>query len=806
MDEHCLSRACMAVLAFFACGACPGEETALAPMDAMAGRMERPLAFESGRAVGKGSCMRVGDEIVCENPVGDPKVQNGWIWNIVLRQTNATPFAVSAESLAEAPTDGHGTDYSLYLDVTFMDGDHLYGQTAEFACEPKRGWQRRIVNVVPDKPVRSVNAYLLYRHRPGRVRFRRPAFISYQSASADLFDTVCIDMTSARMPSSPGYLMRDVAVGTGFVRAPVGRGAFGVSVKDDVESRADGVAFHDVTLAETTGRDRAVTLVYTIPLGGDVPITWWNDPRTSETLASGSGQRRNASTYRAGCGVLSRWPFGAVTAPGGKAVGYDPDAPAFFRTGVHPRLRVLYIAFDIGLAPEHPRAHFRFVVFPFRAQDGFRGALAAYQGIFPEHHRVRLHDHGLWMAFRNISSVQGWEDFGFRIKEGDGEPGWDDEHGITTFHYTEPTSWWMRMKGDAGSYSLADCLAEANRQADAGVPIAKAWRVSTYHDEEGRITGAVRDTPWCCGAVWNLCSLPGLADGEYSLKRRGAPWDKRYAGRVPPAGIDGEYIDSAEPYMTPAIDFNRAHFSVARTPLVFSKDTHAPGVAKCLSVYEYVRETANRVHAMNRYLMGNGIPYSWPWLVPFSDYGGQETQWIEHGEGAWAPMRDRDLLYRRAMSGGKPYCFLMNVNFDRFTDEMVEKYMQRALAYGMFASFFSPNASGGHYFSRPELYNRHRPLFKRYVPVCKRISEAGWRPVNTLASSETPDVFVEQFGERYLTVFNPGPKPRNARLRLLCDAPKSARELLTGGTWDFKSGGHAVELPPETVRVLEFGP
>ncbi len=78
--------------------------------------------------------------------------------------------------------------------------------------------------------------------------------------------------------------------------------------------------------------------------------------------------------------------------------------------------------------------------------------------------------------------------------------------------------------------------------------------------------------------------------------------------------------------------------------------------------------------------------------------------------------------------------------------------------------------------------------------------------MNTLASSETPDVFVEQFGERYLTVFNPGTKPRNARLRLLCDAPKSARELLTGGTWDFKSGGHAVELPPETVRVLEFGP
>jgi len=41
-------------------------------------------------------------------------------------------------------------------------------------------------------------------------------------------------------------------------------------------------------------------------------------------------------------------------------------------------------------------------------------------------------------ALRPISKVKGWEDFGFAFKEGNDETGWDDQHGITTFRYTEP--------------------------------------------------------------------------------------------------------------------------------------------------------------------------------------------------------------------------------------------------------------------------------------------------------------------------------------------------------------------------------
>jgi hypothetical protein len=50
-----------------------------------------------------------------------------------------------------------------------------------------------------------------------------------------------------------------------------------------------------------------------------------------------------------------------------------------------------------------------------------------------------------------------------------------------------------------------------------------------------------------------------------------------------------------------------------------------------------------------------------------------------------------DLL--RSMSGAKPYLLLMNTDYDRFTPDLVEKYFQRCLFYGMWPGFFSHNAA-----------------------------------------------------------------------------------------------------------------
>jgi hypothetical protein len=146
----------------------------------------------------------------------------------------------------------------------------------------------------------------------------------------------------------------------------------------------------------------------------------------------------------------------------------------------------------------------------------------------------------------------------------------------------------------------------------------------------------------------------------------------------------------------------------------------------------------------------------------------------------------------------------MNTRFEEFSHELVERYMKRALAYGTFPGFFSHNASQGHYFTRPELYNRDRPLFVKYVPLCKRVAEAGWEPV-TLAHSSDERVHVERFGTRYLTLFNDSPDEQTTTVRLDVAPPKSSRELVTGRTVSWDDSQTTLTLDAEDVAVIDLG-
>jgi hypothetical protein len=323
--------------------------------------------------------------------------------------------------------------------------------------------------------------------------------------------------------------------------------------------------------------------------------------------------------------------------------------------------------------------------------------------------------------------------------------------------------------------------------------------------EDGNFTVLLRNTPWCNGAVWSMNSAPGIPGKVTDFKNK---WNQRiqstHYGPDRKGDLDGEYVDSSEGYATGELDFRRDHFAGMDTPLTWSS-SHAPAVFKGLVAYEYVRGIARDVHKMDKWMMANSTPSRLCWLAPWLDVMGTETNWNRNGR--WAPMRDEDMLYRRALCGPKPYCFLMNTNFDEFSRQLVEKYMKRSLAFGMFPGFFSPNASQGHYFSRPALYNRDRDLFRKYIPLCRRLSEAGWQPV-TLARSSDPAVHVERFGTRYLTVFNASGAP--ATTNIVLDLPKPARctDLLSGHAVQWRSDPPtaSIQLPPESLAILDLAP
>ena len=315
------------------------------------------------------------------------------------------------------------------------------------------------------------------------------------------------------------------------------------------------------------------------------------------------------------------------------------------------------------------------------------------------------------------------------------------------------------------------------------------------------------DTPWCNGMVWSMNSAPGIRGEvtDFSRKIGGDEFDRRYGG-TPPQGLDGEYVDSADLYVTAALDFDRAHFGAMRTPLCFSRTSSAPGVFKGMVAYEYVRSLAERLHPQGRLVMANSTPIRWCWLAPYLDVMGYEIDWNK--KDGWRPANDEQMLFHRAMCGGKPFCYLMNTDLTTFTHEKMERFMMRAVAYGLFPGVFSKTTSGRHYFDWPELYNRDRDLFKKYIPICRAVSEAGWRPVNRVLGADDDRIFLEQFGPEsgpcFVTVFNDTSEKRAVALRLKGGRSAPVRELVAGDLPVWASGVATVTLSPESLRVLAW--
>jgi len=739
---------------------------------------------------------RQGRLFVCDNGT-DARAHRGAGQTVVLNQDVPRPIVATAWSRPAGVGGTPDANYSLYLDLVYTDGTPLWGQIAPFKTGT-RDWHKARVVVMPAKPVRHVSFYMLLRGHSGKATFRDPRLYELRPPKgAALFDGVPVEIVR---PAHAGFKVRDVASGSDLVAFADGK-ALGLRLDVDRAGPATPGRV-SACLTDTTGKDRAVTLIYSVPVPAK-DLVWLADPRRFEPIAAGREYSTTTPT-RAGMGRLSRWPLAAVVAGDrGRAITLDMSKPAVYRVGYNAPARELFIAFDVALTKEKPTADVSFRYFTFDAAWGFRGALARLQALCPEQFRRRVARQGLWMPFAKISEVSGWRDFGFRFKEGTNETAWDDAHDILTFRYTEPMTWWMRMPKDMPrTYDAA--LAHAKALAARGDRRARALLTSGHHDQDGRLPCRLLDRPWCNGAVWSMNTAPGVPGQVTDFKNKWNPEiRRRLYGPDRKAKLDGEYVDSSEGYVTAELNFRRDHFAGMATPLTFDRDTKRPGIFRGLIAFEYVRAQERDVHADGGLMMANGAPGRLCWLAPLLDVMGTETNWNRGGR--WRPMSDPEMLFRRALCGTRPFCFLMNTEFERFGPALVEKYMKRSLAYGMFPGFFSHNASQKQYFRRPELYNRDRGLFRKYVPLCRLVAEAGWQPI-TLARSSDPKVHVERFGRRYLTVFNNSPAARTVTIALVGLKAAAARELVRGGRVTFTAGKAEITLTAEDVAVLDLEP
>jgi hypothetical protein len=161
----------------------------------------------------------------------------------------------------------------------------------------------------------------------------------------------------------------------------------------------------------------------------------------------------------------------------------------------------------------------------------------------------------------------------------------------------------------------------------------------------------------------------------------------------------------------------------------------------------------------------------------------------------------------------RPYLLLQNTVFEEFPVAMVERYMRRAIFYGMAPSFFSHNAASATYWSRPDIYNRDRHLFKRYLPVYKALAAAGWEPL-TWATTGNAKVYVERYGkddEVYFALFNDSDRAQDFRLtvdlKALSVSATGLHDVLAGTAAQVTTAAGKLELKDtlaaEDLRVLK---
>jgi hypothetical protein len=277
----------------------------------------------------------------------------------------------------------------------------------------------------------------------------------------------------------------------------------------------------------------------------------------------------------------------------------------------------------------------------------------------------------------------------------------------------------------------------------------------------------------------------------------------------PDAGLDGVYLDSLE-MSSGQLNYRREHSGTTRVPLVFDHEGR-PCQLMIFNTWSFERDIASQMHARGKLLFANDVLWQFSFPAPLLDVLGTEVNWLRHRE--YQPDSDAVMNFRRALCRQKPYCLLMNTDFSQFTPDRVERYFERCLFYGVWPGFFDEEVASKdpYWASAKQWYERDRPLFKRYIPVLRRLTAAGWEQV-TYARSSNPNICVERFGpdhrgDVFLTVLNDTADPQSGTLVVELKAlglkgRVSASELVSRSVVTPAGGGWPISLQPQEAKVL----
>ena len=786
-------------------------------------------AYGDGYSVDRQTCHSGRQSIRCQN--GPAPTNHGASLTVTLGQTEPMPIVVTGWSKAEDVEGSLDGDYSVYVELQYIDGTWLWEQTSDF--EPgTHDWQERHLLIVPAKPVRQITVYAMFRNHSGTVWF--DDFDAHEIPTTLIFDGQQLAAPKLAGSSSDGWFLRDVAANSQISPLLAGKNNAGVRLAS-LTVRPGGVM--SAILKNETSRTRAVTIYY-LTRFREPNAVWWNDIESSEPImgapdleyhnwvAGSVGANGFRSLYPFGCVTGARAPTRAAAPNGGLALAIPPWlGPRVSRIGYNAHAGLLYAAFDIALEADgdpagHDTAQVAIARYATNPSWGFRDAAAKFYALFPEAFIRRVQPEGIWMPFTDPSHIANAQDFHFGYHEGDNSIVTDRKQNILSFRYIEPMTYWMPMpKNVPRTYDAA--LTQLQRQAastDPHVSIvarrqSQAVLTSGTVGPQGRLNVTFRNAPWCNGAVWVLNPDPSVPHppGLWTSSRliRAASPDPAKANEP-----DGEFLDSLEMWCD-VLDYNPNSLRYTTEPATFTPDNFAPVLPTWFNVYEATQCLSDYLHAHGKLLFANATPWGFTAFGPLLDVMGTETNMFDNGK--WSPEPEARFNLRRTLCYHKPYLLLINTDFTKVGTQGIELYFQRCLFYGVFPSMYSADAADHPYWEDPKLYNRDRPLFKQYIPVIQKLSSAGWEPV-TWARSDTPDVLIERYGTKYLTVLNTATEPRTVEISIDAAHFGAAKPDSEFAVSDAMTGQKLAVLPaqpptevqislqPSETRVLSLTP
>jgi len=526
---------------------------------------------------------------------------------------------------------------------------------------------------------------------------------------------------------------------------------------------------------------RCLRVLYRLPLEL-AGWTWSADPRAESVIEP---RRKHEDAVAVAGHPLSRYPLASIRDDSvGLAIATPLDAPALQSFHAGPDGFVTTV--DLGLSPEAPNAQATFTLVLYRHDPawGFRAALERYYALFPALFEGKTQRGGCWTLRMPDPEVESPEDFGLAFYEcgvaGTEAREYCRAHDLATLRYIEP---WGTRQTFPEAESRADLPPYEDRLAQV-----QTW--AQEPDSDARWLGAPRNV--MAQVVLNsmLIGPEGIAAFHVDKYTHWAQWwqlntdpdlpspnraEMSLQYRIEPAleWADGIYVDSVSFRRAGSEDHAAAHFAAASCPLGFSLKTGTPVVLSAYAHCEFLEWLRDYLHERDKLLMFNLFPPATRLYGHLADIAGCELSGPQNDGQA---MQQRIYAYHRPLSNLLQWRFSVLKRAPAMTPEEMENYFANQLFYGFWPGIST--AGGGteegyrhmhRYFRSPELYERDRTLFKRYIPVFDALNEAGWEPV-THARSDRPEVWVERFGgtggTAYLTVRNSTDEAQEATLAL----------------------------------------